>query len=618
MLKEKKTDLKIYKKHSFIYYSIINNFTEGINLLENYGFELTKEEKKNINMSLIIKTNDLTNLKVLRYIFLKDEKKKNLKKLLQVIIKNENLEALEFLKSKNIDLNQKLKNNDTFLHFAIRNDKNKILNKLIENNQNLLEQKNCKNKTCFHLAAEIGNIKGMDILLKNGIQIDDSNDLQKTALTFAFEKNQFESVKFLLEKKADVGKMNKKIYDLIKPDLDKKMIILLLKEFLKTKKFFINEKNDKNQSALHLSVLYSFEEITDLLIKNNANILSKNETGKIPFHIACYIGNIKIVTNFLSQKIDLKEEIDDAYSTPFLEAVRNNQKKIIELLIKKGSKFDTKDFDEMNALHICCDLGYEDLTNFFLKKKISPNSKNSFEETPLHLATKKGYTSIIKLLIKNNSEIEAKDEDNSTPLFWAALFGHKTAIKFLLEKKAKINVKDHLHNTPLHCAALFGDISIIELLLKNGAQIDCENLDKETPLHRAVCYGNNQAVRFFFGRKCDFFRVNAKGFDCLEIALLNLKFETVKVLMEFGFDLMKVFENGDCYLQFLARFGRAEAVGFLVGNGLELGFRNLEGETALHVAAKKNDVVFVEVLLQKGADKNVLDNQGKKFDYYLN
>lgn len=125
-------------------------------------------------------------------------------------------------------------------------------------------------------------------------------------------------------------------------------------------------------------------------------------------------------------------------------------------------------------------------------------------------------------------------------------------IQFLIEK-ADINSHDKLGNTYLLYAIKYGRLDIVELLVKRGAQINniIKNDKKYIALHAAVEEGNTNIVDFLFKY------VN-------EIAFL---------------DFYKFIDAVD-----------------------------KDGNTALHIAMNKNSLEIIKILIENGANVNVLNN----------
>lgn len=58
-------------------------------------------------------------------------------------------------------------------------------------------------------------------------------------------------------------------------------------EFLLLKGFHPNARDRSLKTPLHLSAYYGHETVSDVLIKNGADLLAKDASGRTSFHYAC-------------------------------------------------------------------------------------------------------------------------------------------------------------------------------------------------------------------------------------------------------------------------------------------------------------------------------------------
>ena len=87
-------------------------------------------------------------------------------------------------------------------------------------------------------------------------------------------------------------------------------------------------------TPLHYAVRYKSKEIVELLLKNNANINSKNANGTTPLHVAAYY-NSKDIAEILIDKGANINAADKNGKKPIYYAEENIIKKLFEF---HGSK----------------------------------------------------------------------------------------------------------------------------------------------------------------------------------------------------------------------------------------------------------------------------------------
>ena len=128
----------------------------------------------------------------------------------------------------------------------------------------------------------------------------------------------------------------------------------------------------------------------------------------------------------------------------FMEAIRKNNLKYLNLLIEDGVK-----------------------VNFWYC---------FWERTPLEYAASLGHLKIVQTLIDNGAEL-------CDSLLWACRYGRLRVVKTLLKNGADVNEPvEHRGLTPLHAAAITGQLKVVQFLLSSGANPHAKDADGETPL----------------------------------------------------------------------------------------------------------------------------------------
>lgn len=143
------------------------------------------------------------------------------------------------------------------------------------------------------------------------------------------------------------------------------------------------------------------------LIKNGADVNTKDYLGFTPLHIAAYRGDVKIIKLLLAKGADIKSKDTANTSGPLFQAVTvKNDKNVAaaQLLIDAGADI---------------------------------NEKNIGGYTPLHTAASDGSIEIVKILVAKGVNINAKANNGDTPLSMASRNGQKKVVTYLKSKGAK-------------------------------------------------------------------------------------------------------------------------------------------------------------------------------------
>ena len=127
---------------------------------------------------------------------------------------------------------------------------------------------------------------------------------------------------------------------------------VVVKNLIKTKRFRITEKDKQGNTSLHLAAQFDKQQnhkVFDVFFDNEdispddlqSCIKTPNLQGMTPLHIACSIGNHDSVEQLLKESrdeadIEVQMEPDVNGSVPLNLAIESKNKKMLEILIKKG------------------------------------------------------------------------------------------------------------------------------------------------------------------------------------------------------------------------------------------------------------------------------------------
>lgn len=181
----------------------------------------------------------------------------------------------------------------------------------------------------------------------------------------------------------------------------------------------------------------------------------------------------------------------------------------------------------------------------------------------------------------SNLRMTPGNTDTDTALHVAVDRHHLLTVIALLDNGAEKNASGNLSETPLHRAANNGFVDIINALLVRGASREERNSNNEQPIHVAVIADKANAVEALLsyeGGKTQLLATGREGRTAFYQAALLARNDVMAVLLKHGSDPNE--------------------------------FNLHEQSTALHVAAVKDNVAAVKLLLQYDADANVRDGSG--------
>ena len=248
-------------------------------------------------------------------------------------------------------------------------------------------------------------------------------------------------------------------------------------------------------------------------------------------------------------------------------------------------------------------------------------------EPPLVAAAKHGDQAAALTLLQQGAAVDEPEPDGTTALHWAVRGGDSTLVRALLEAGAEANAANRYGMTPQHLAAVNGDAETLRMLLAAGADANATLPEGETVLLSAARTGSVGAIDALVehGAQIDS-RENWYGETALMWAAAQNHGGAVRALLEHGANAdirsaPQVWEKRRASqsllplgewtpLFYAARENALDAGKALIEGGADLDLADPDGATALVIAIINAHYEFAALLLQAGADPNVVDTSG--------
>ncbi|KAI0539343.1 hypothetical protein GGR58DRAFT_512395 [Xylaria digitata] len=139
-------------------------------------------------------------------------------------------------------------------------------------------------------------------------------------------------------------------------------------------------------------------------------------------------------------------QTDKSGKSPLWYSAVNGHRSIVQALLKRGAKVDTRDGNGLTPLSWAAYHGHGDIVALLLEK--------------------------VKLLLDGGAEVNASDIFGKTALMWASIRSHDTIVQLLLNSSAEVNASDTSRRTTLKAASEDGHSAVVKVLLDSGADID--------------------------------------------------------------------------------------------------------------------------------------------------
>jgi ankyrin repeat protein len=199
-----------------------------------------------------------------------------------------------------------------------------------------------------------------------------------------------------------------------------------------------------------------------------------------------------------------------------------------------------------------------------------------------------------------------EEERVETSLMYAADMGLFSVTHQLLADGCDPNESCTDGKTPLHLAARRGHEDLLVLLLEYGAKINARTIHGDTPLLHAVrIEGNSSVVQILLNHGADVSTADKNGYTPLFLAVINGHGEIARLLVENGARVEdSTTAEKQTPLHWAAYNEDGPLLDFLLKHGANINAKNIEGETALHYAAKCRQSTLSQLLVN-GADPNI-------------
>ena len=490
-----------------------------------------------------------------------------------------------------------------------------------------VNEKNDKNITAVWCACYNGNNKALQLLLESGADPNISDIYQQTPLFVACYQGNFENVQLLvtyncsihsrdyerhtaLHSASDAGR-EEIIRFLIATDYEYRINPRVKGTFVDLP--LVNMQDINLNTALHYAAANNQTECVDALLSGDGLPDIANAQLKTPLHIACELGHDYVVDILIDEGADINS-LEEEGRTPLHIACAEGKQQCVDLLISNGANLIILDALGLSVLHLaalnshldivrllCLGVEIEDGKNTI--RAVDPNILDSYSRNAIHAAAEAGNIPMCELLHQFGTKVNHLDRFGRSALHYCSIWGDGNCFEWFINHGVSVNQKDHLGRTPLHYACYFGNFAGANTLLQNDADINLCDLNGETPLLASLHEFDN-----------------------------NDKSEIVELLIEYEAKTSIVENRGRSPLHICASTGDVESLELLIESHVEETLKSQKisvsqqvenkitskfinsptnlGHTSLHYAVVNKQLDNLEFLIQRDGDVNAKDLQG--------
>jgi len=427
----------------------------------------------------------------------------------------------------------------------------------------------------------------------------DVNARERSGETPLFYARNIETVKTLIASGADVKIMDREYRTVLHRLVSGNRLPFDPKQIQPIAEYWDLATEDRYKLYEHkwrlLSTDDQEENVMDLLLQKGAGIDDRDSHGASALNYAIKFNSGSSVKALIERGADVNVRDNEQKTVFHYMAERWNHffsrdkswNGTIDLLIKKGVDINARDVNGATPVDYAIWNGDSELIGLFKGKGGKPSLALP---AAAENAAKSGNRKKLRNLLDNNPElIRSRGFGGSTLLHIAAEEGHLECCSVIIGQGGEVNGRNSYLETPLMRAVMKDRIPVAQLLIDNGADINCRNYDGSSPLGRAT---------------------GSDNVKMLESLISRVKIKDINTALT-------SYHRGSTLLHDLAEQGHDRAAALLLRKGVNVNIRDDEGRTPLFNAASfgnyggMDKCEMIKLLISHGADVNARDNLGK-------
>ena len=437
---------------------------------------------------------------------------------------------------------------------------------------------NADGDTCLHYAARNYQCKEvLQAIISHGVDVNVTNKKNITALMTALEEGNEDAINVLL-----------------------------------TAGSHQNIADADGDTCLHYAARkYNWKlvaEVLHALISHGVDVNTTNKNNVTVLMIACFRGNTAAIPVLLNAGADANIVDADGFACLHYAAQNYLCTEVLQALISHGVDVNTTSKNSVTVLMTACNNGNTDAIHVLLNAGADANIVDADGDTCLHYAAGNYQcTEVLQAIISHGVDVNATTKENVTALIIACDTKNTDAIPVLLNAGADPNIADANGYTCLHYAAQSIQCTeILQAIISHGINVNATNKVNVTALEIACQKGNNKTINVLLNVGADPNIANADGYTCLHWAALNHQYlEILQGMISHGADVNATSKKKVTALMVACHMGNTDAIHVLLNAGADANIVDADGYTSLHDAARNSQCTeILQAIISHDGDVN--------------
>lgn len=378
----------------------------------------------------------------------------------------------------------------------------------------------------------------------------------------------------------------------------------------------VNKKTHDGRTYIFWAAYKNNLQLIKYLVSKGAKTNLIDSHGYTVLNFAASAGqtNIKMYDYLINMTANIKTDKNHkGANVLLLVAPYLKNYNLVKYLLTKGASLNDKDTDGNGLFEYATKGGNIPFLNILIDKGID-TGKNAMLFASQGLRRKKNTLETYKFLESVGIKLNVIDASGKNPLH-AITYNSKDldTYTYFISKGVDINLQDHEGNSPFINAANTNTLEVVAFLYKTVKDINLKDVNGRSALAKAVQRNTLDVVAFLLEKKANIHTVDAKG-NSLSYYLIqtfnanetsNFE-EKLTILQKNGLVINSTQSNGNTLLHVAVEKDNLMLLKRLSSFNIDVNKQNKEGMSALQIAAmtSKNRKILT-YLISLGSDKNI-------------
>ena len=233
------------------------------------------------------------------------------------------------------------------------------------------------------------------------------------------------------------------------------------------------------------------------------------------------------------------------------------------------------------------------------------------------------FLEYISNLSKDEVDVNMRDENGNYLIFFAIMMNNRRILKKLIEYDARLDVLDSEGYSVLYYPIKFNYLEIIDTLLEYNKQIvgislvNLKDLRGAVPGFYAIKYKNRYALQELLSNGADANYRNNENMTALHLSVLKKDPTMVKMLMKYIKNIDARTNRGSTALHYACNFQLVDIVKILLEHGADQNIIEIEYDFyPIFYVVVQNNIEITKLLIDNGANPNNQDYMGNTIIHY--